>query len=132
MISLSAIISIIGALTALGSLWFTEKQWRKINRKIAMLEDAGAVIEILPAWYTARMMNDQWWFGLQTTDGSLIAFRTINSVSDDGKWMDVTMLTKDEIPETDHKKVICAVADDRRSASIQIDKIVAAYDLVTS
>ena len=129
---LSAVVSVIGAITALVSLWFTDKQWRKINRKIAMLDDAGAVIEILPAWYTGRMMEDQWWFGLQTTDGSLIAFSTINSVSDDGKWMDVELLTSDEVPDIAHKNIVCAVADDRRNASIQIDKIVAAYDLVTS
>lgn len=54
----STVIAIIGALTALGSLWFTERQWRKINRKIAMLDDAGAAIEILPAWYAGRMMMD--------------------------------------------------------------------------
>ncbi|MGC8122122.1 hypothetical protein [Marinobacter sp. VGCF2001] len=129
---LSAVVSVIGAITALVSLWFTDKQWRKINRKIAMLDDAGAVIEILPAWYTGRMMEDQWWFGLQTTDGSLIAFSTINSVSDDGKWMDVELLTSDEVPDIAHKNIVCAVADDRRNASIQIDKIVADYDLVTS
>jgi hypothetical protein len=128
----SIVIAIIGALTALGSLWFTERQWRKINRKIAMLDDAGAAIEILPAWYTGRMMMDQWWFGLKTTDGSLIAISTIHAISDDGKWMDVELLTGDEVPGRNHSSIVFAVADDRRRASVQIDKIVAAYDIVTS
>jgi len=128
----STVIAIIGALTALGSLWFTERQWRKINRKIAMLDDAGAAIEILPAWYTGRMMMDQWWFGLKTIDGSLIVISTIHAISDDGKWMDVELLTEDEVPELNQSNIVFAVADDRRRASVQIDKIVAAYDIVTS
>lgn len=125
-------IEIICAFTALGSLWFTERQWLKINRKIAMLNDAGAVIEILPAWYTGRMMRDQWSFGLKTIDGSLIAISTIHAISDDGKWMDVELLTKDEVPDLNHSNIVCAVAGDRRMASVQIDKVVAAYDIITS
>lgn len=128
----SNIVSIISAIIAAISLAFTWLQWRKINRKIAMLDDAGAAIEILPAWYTGRMMMDQWRFGLRTTDGSLIAFSTIHAISDDGKWMDVELLTEDEVPDKRQSNIICAVADDRRRASVQIDKIVAAYDLVTS
>ncbi|WP_280563368.1 hypothetical protein [Chromohalobacter sp. 48-RD10] len=129
---LSTVIAIIGALTGLGSLWFTERQWRKINRKIAMLNDAGAAIEILPAWYTGRMMMDQWSFGLKTIDGSLIAISTIHAISDDGKWMDVELLTEDEVPDLNHSNIVCAVAEDRRPASVQIDKVVAAYDIITS
>ena len=55
----SNIVSIISAIIAAISLGFTWLQWQKINRKIAMLDDAGAAIEILPAWYTGRMMMDQ-------------------------------------------------------------------------
>jgi len=56
----------------------------------------------------------------------------IHAISDDGKWMDVELLTEDEVPELNHSNIVCAVADDRRRASVQIDKIVAAYDIVTS
>ena len=129
---LSTVIAVIGALTALGSLWFTERQWRKINRKIAMLDDASEAVEILPAWYTARMMMDEWSFGLKTVDGSLIAISRIQALSDDGKWMDVELLTEEEVPKINQSKVLFAVAHDRRRASVQIDKIVAAYDIVTS
>lgn len=126
------IIAVIGALTALGSLWFTERQWRKINKKIAMLTDANAASEVLPAWYTKRMMQDQWCFGLQTSDGHVIAISRITSISDDGQWMDVELLTRDEVPQLDGRSLIAAVADDRREASIQIKSIVAAYDIVGS
>lgn len=129
---IDAVVAVISALTALGSLWFTEKQWRKINKKIAMLSDVGAALEVLPAWYTERMMLDEWYFGLRTTDGNVIAISQITAISDDGKWMNVRLLTADEAPEAKGVTFITAVADDRRAASIQIEKIVMAYDLVTS
>ncbi len=129
---LESVIAVASALTALGSLWFTEKEWKKINKKIAMLTDAGAAIEVLPAWYTERMMRDHWYFGLRTTDGHVIAISNITAISDDGKWMDVNLLTDDEVPDCKETKFVTAVAEDRRSASIQIEKIVLAYDIVTS
>lgn len=129
---LETVVAVISALTALGSLWFTERQWRKINKKIAMLSDINSALEVLPAWYTKRMMLDQWYFGLRTTDGNVVAISQITAISDDGKWMDVHLLTTDETPADGGVTYICAVADDRRAASIQIEKIVMAYDLVTS
>jgi phosphoribosylformimino-5-aminoimidazole carboxamide ribonucleotide (ProFAR) isomerase len=129
---LETVIAVISGLTALGSLWFTERQWRKINKKIAMITDATAAFEVLPAWYTKRMMSDEWYFGLRTVDGHVIAISKITAISDDGKWMDVNLLTIDEIPDCDKTNFITAVANDRRSASIQIEKIVFAYDIITS
>jgi hypothetical protein len=129
---LEATVAVISALTALGSLWFTASQWRKIRKKIAMVSDAGSASEILPAWYTARMMQDQWWFALQTNDGAVIAIRRIVALSDDAQWMDVELLTHDELPDLPQSRIIVAVADDRRAASVQIKNIVAAYDIVTS
>ena len=99
---LETVIAVISGLTALVSLMFTEKQWRKINKKIAMITNAETAIEVLPAWYTARMMQDQWYFGLRTVDGHVIAIRKITAISDDGKWMDVNLLTDDEIPDCKH------------------------------
>jgi hypothetical protein len=70
---LAIVLSVVATLTGLASLWFTYKQWQKIKKKIGMLSDAGKAIEILPTWYTTRMMQDQWYFGLVTTDGNTIA-----------------------------------------------------------
>jgi len=79
------------------------------------------------------MMTDEWYFGIQTTDGSLIVISRICAVSDDGKWLDVNLLTRDEIPSgIKHANVLSAVAEDRREASIQIEKIVAAYEIASS
>ena len=129
---LEIVLSIIGAVTGLASLWLSNEQWKKIKSKIGMLSNAGKVAEILPAWYTSRMMQDQWYFGLVTTDGRTIAIGTISAISDDGKWMDVELLTADEVPNSKDTKFITAVSDDRRSASIQIEKIVMAYEIITS
>ena len=129
---LEIVLSIIGAVTGLASLWLSNEQWKKVKSKIGMLSDSGKAAEILPAWYTSRMMQDQWYFGLVTTDGHTIAIGRISAISDDGKWMDVELLTSDEVPNDRNTKFITAVAEDRRSASIQIEKIVMAYEIITS
>jgi len=129
---LATVLSIIAVGTGLASLWLSNEQWKKVKAKIGMLSDAGKAIEILPAWYTSRMMMDQWYFGLVTTDGHTIAIGNITAISDDGKWMDVELLTADEAPNSESTVFITAVANDRRSASIQIEKIVMAYEIVTS
>ena len=129
---LEIVLSIIGAVTGLASLWLSNEQWKKVKSKIGMLSDSGKAAEILPAWYTSRMMQDQWYFGLVTTDGHTIAIGRISAISDDGKWMDVELLTSEEGPNDRNTKFITAVAEDRRSASIQIEKIVMAYEIITS
>ena len=43
-------------LVAIFSTGFTFYQWKKIKRKIGMISVSGKAIEILPAWYTSRMM----------------------------------------------------------------------------
>lgn len=130
---LATVLSIIAALTGLGSLWLSNEQWKKVKAKIGMLSDVGKAAEILPAWYTKRMMVDQWYFGLVTTDGYTIAIRKIIAISDNSKWMDVELLTLGEVPQKNSEtNFITAVSDDRRSASIQIEKIVMAYEIVTS
>jgi|AMFO01.1.fsa_nt_gi hypothetical protein len=128
------VVGAIGGVAGLVSAYISVQEWRKVNRKVAMLEDAGAAFEIIPAWYTSRMMQDSRLFGLQMTNGKLIAINSINAVSSDGKWMDVTLATEDEIEFVDEKyqPITVAVADDRRSASIRISEIQTAFDLQTS
>lgn len=129
---LAIVLSVIAVGTGLASLWLSNEQWKKVKAKIGMLNDAGKAAEILPAWYTKRMMMDQWYFGLVTTDGHTIAIGNITAISDDGIWMDVDLLTSNEAPNNTDTKFITAVSDDRRRASIQIKKIIMAYEIVTS
>src|SRR5262245_55309819 len=121
---------IAGILTALIAIY----EWWKINKKIAMLTDSSRAAEILPAWYTSRMMSDDWLFGLLTSDGRMIAITKITAVSDNGKWMDVCLATSEQANTLmqKHPNVLVAVANDRLSASIQIAKIVAAMEVQSS
>jgi hypothetical protein len=122
------------AAIAAGAAIFSWIQCRKINRKMAMLTDASKAVEVLPAWYTERMMMDHWLFGLVTVDGRTIAITSIKAVSDNGEWMDVELADKDEMAmrDDDHLDIITAVATDRKRASVKISNIVAAIELRTS
>lgn len=130
-----AMIGVVGGFAGVVSAFISWRQWRKTNRKIAMLNDASAAAEVLPAWYTGRMMTDDWMFGLLTVTGQMIAITGITAISDDGKWMDVDLAESDET-ETISKKYpfdfIHAAGEDRTTASVQISTIVAAVDLWTT
>jgi hypothetical protein len=130
----SAVAGWVSALISAGAAIFAWHQWRKINRKMAMLTDASKAAEVLPAWYTERMMMDYWLFGLVTVDGRTIAITSIKAVSDNGEWMDVELADKDELNMRDDQldDVIHAVAADRTRASVKISNIVAAIELRTS
>jgi hypothetical protein len=128
------IIAAIGGITGLWSLRFTHLQWQKIREKVTMISDSSLAFEVLPAWYTGRMMNDEWIFGLLTVDGRVLVIQKVTSVSSDGKWMDVALVEKTDfsIDLTGYGAPVFAVAGDRVSASVQISTIVAAIDLQTS
>lgn len=129
---MSDIMAFIAVMISAFTLWITWKKWSLVQKKIAMITDYSKASEVLPAWYTGRMMSDLWQFGLLTVDSGVIAIRQIKSISDDGKWMDVELLTKDEVPKGINEHFVTAICDDRRSASIQIDKIILAYELISS
>jgi len=130
----SAIAAWIGVLISGGAAFFAWRQWRKINRKMAMLTDASKAVEVLPAWYTERMMMDHWLFGLVTVDGRTIAITKIKAVSDNGEWMDVELADKDDLNMGDDEivDIVHAVAADRTRASVKIANVVAAIELRTS
>ena len=130
----SAAIALISAVIAGLSLKFSYEQWQKVKAKIGMITDWGKASEVLPAWYTGRMMSDDWLFGLLTIDGRTLVVTRINALSDDGKWLDVDLSTKEytSLPETDKQRHVFAIAGDRTSASIQVSTIVAAMELQTS
>ena len=126
------IVAIISMLIAGGSLWFTYSQWKKVRMKIGMISDFGKASEVLPAWYTKRMMTDDWMFGLLTSDGRTIVVTRINGLSDDGKWMDVELVTEDLLPTKEKSNYVFAVAEDRTKASVQVSSVVVAMELRTS
>ncbi|MEO9826338.1 MAG: hypothetical protein ABJF50_18195 [Paracoccaceae bacterium] len=130
----SAAAAWVGVLISGGAAFFAWKQWRKINRKMAMLTDSSAIADVLPAWYTRRMVDEHWLFGLLTIDGRTVVIKRILAVSDNAQWMDVELAESDEAEGISPAlgPPITAVADDRRRASVKIANIVAAVDLWTS
>lgn len=137
----SFLAALISTFIAGGSLWYTYQQWQKVKRKIGMITESGKAMEILPAWYTSRMMpivlngvpaRDYWPFGLLTTDGRTLVVTGILSLSDDGKWMDVELATKDAFFIDFQDNYIFAVTNDRTTSSVQVSCIVAAMELASS
>ncbi|MDA8651383.1 hypothetical protein N9L75_02280 [Porticoccaceae bacterium] len=110
-----------------------EDQFRKIE------EDSREAQELAvnPSWFAERMRNDHWLFGLVTNQGQIIPIKTINSISNDGKWLEVELVTSEDLeairsPVNHNIQYLAAVADDRRTASVQVSNIVMAFELVTS
>lgn len=130
----SAVAGWVSALISAGAALFAWYQWRKINRKMAMLTNSGAIAEVLPAWYTRRMVDEHWLFGLLTIDGRTIVIKRIIAVSDDAQWMDVELAESDEAEGLSPALGLrlTAVAADRKRASVKIANVVAAVDLWTS
>ena len=129
--SFEDITGLIGGLLGFAAFIISYKQWKMTNRKVAMLTDSGAIFEVLPTWYSSRMVDDYWLFDLQMTGGQIVVIVRIIGVSSDSKWMDVELATQDEI--TSQLKIdqpmTFAVADDRRMACVQIAGIQTALDL---
>lgn len=136
------VIAALSAIIAMMSLYFTYKQWQKIKKKIIMINTSGSAMEILPSWYISRMMpidlgngcsgRDHWPFGLLMSDGRTIVITGIDSLSDDGKWIDVELAVYDEWGIEKRPNYIFAIAKDRTSASIQVIHIIAAIELASS
>ena len=132
--TVSVVVAAISAVTAIAALWYTHQQWEKVGLKIGMITATGKAAEVLPAWYTSRMMNDDWLFGLLTKAGHVVLIRKIVAISDDCNWMDIELAETADLPKNieQYGKPIVAIASDRTRASLRIDSIVAAIELQSS
>jgi hypothetical protein len=91
--------------------------------------DSG--INLLPAWFIRRMASDMWYFGLIMTSGDVIGIQCISSISEDGRWIDATMIEGDFEPQGTLNisgKLILAPTK-RTSVSIQVQHIMGAIEL---
>ena len=53
--------------------------------------------DILPAWFTDRLLQDEWPFGLLLSDGTVIGVQSIKDVkqgTDGTVWLDVRLIKK--------------------------------------
>ncbi len=127
-------IGLLGGLTGVASFFLSLLEWRKVNAALRMVKAPEQAASLLPAWFTTRMMTDDWLFGLVVNDGRVIAIKRVNAVSSNVGWIDVELALEAEvcaIPAS-YGRPVCAVAEDRRRASVQVVTIVAALELVTS
>lgn len=114
---------------ALAALAFGYWQWRKVRRSPTSVTGINDAAARLPAWFTERMMGDDWMFGLHMNDGSTLPIRKITALTSDIQWMDVELMTTLEVPvDCQNDRMVYAVAGDRTSASVQINKVVFAYE----
>lgn len=76
--------------------------------------------QLLPAWFTSRMMTDQWHFGLMLISGITIGISHIDSVSIDAAghlWLDCEMLA-DNPGQAVGIKLLKAPCPERKRVSV--------------
>lgn len=100
-----------------------------IGVRDGMITDPEIACKVLPGWFIPRMMCDAWCFGLLMVTGDIMTIQSINSISVDGKWLNIELLTEECRQTANYlPKQICATGD-RTTASVQVAHIVAAFEL---
>ncbi len=87
--------------------------------------------DLLPCWMTARMMSDQWVFGLMLSTGVMLLIDCIDKVSqaaDGSIWLDVT-LRKGKLDHLDLPGVQFDSPTTRTEATVNAAHVVAAFEL---
>lgn len=90
--------------------------------------------KLLPAWFTWRMMMDQWGFGLMLTNGAILAITTITKVTRDTSgalWLDVELMEGLGPLPLQRKMAgpIIYAPTTRLTASVAAAHVVAAFEL---
>jgi hypothetical protein len=89
--------------------------------------------ELLPAWFTGRMMNDVWSFGLLTVTNHVFYIESITAIHRDANgevWLDVKLQEGSnkpfgELPGT----TLVGAPTSRTDATIKASHVVAAFEL---
>ena len=132
------LLSIFALVVSAMTLW-TQRESQSLNEEqfAKIVEDSKKddYLAVNPSWFTRRMTTDNWFFGLLTTNGEIIMIEKIIEVSPDGKWLEVTLLTADSCSGSSTHlggTPVFAVADDRKTASVQVSNIVMALEMASS
>lgn len=97
-------------------------------------EKVKKAVELLPAWFVARMMNDEWRFGLFLGGGFWVAIARIVDVKQDASgdiWIDALGLEEEEglvIKEAGGMPAV-QVAKGRRMLSLNAKHVALAVEL---
>lgn len=91
---------------------------------------------LLPAWFTARMMTDNWSFGLLLTTGQVLCIHAIDNIvqaADGSIWLDVEMQSEGSwgLPDDTSISGVPALVSptSRTKASVNAASVVAAFEL---
>ena len=88
-------------------------------------------IKLLPAWFTYRMLDDSWHFGLLMITGDIIAIQWIDSIKQDASgnlWLDAT-LTDNFLHDNIQGHKVFTAPTSRNRISINSSHVVAAFEL---
>lgn len=75
----------------------TDEEFNRLQDK--HLQERLASLDVLNAWFTERMMDDVWYFGLVLTNGDVLGIRTIEKIRQDKNgtiWIDALMLAGED------------------------------------
>ena len=93
--------------------------------------------ELLPAWFTRRMMNNSGVYGLLTVNGDIVAIRRVTEVYKDaggGLWIDAVLLSRADAkvpPEVQGHRVFTAPSNET-DITINAAHVVSAFVLAVS
>ncbi|MBI4780326.1 MAG: hypothetical protein HY785_03280 [Oscillatoriophycideae cyanobacterium NC_groundwater_1537_Pr4_S-0.65um_50_18] len=91
-----------------------------------------AARRLLPGWFIVRMMSDSWYFGLLTTNNKILGIQCIDEVyqaADGSIWMDVTLLDTNLLRRDTILQEVIIAPTSRTRASINVNHIIAAFEL---
>ena len=97
-------------------------------------EDDQKYIDLLPAWFTERMLSDTWSFGLLMVTGDVIGIECITSITQDAignLWLNATLLEDTLVDDVAGHKILVAPTP-RLQTSINSSHVVAAFELADS
>ena len=104
------------------------------NHENRNAEEIQEYIDLLPAWFTERMLSDTWNFGLLMATGDIIAIQYIHSITQDASgnlWLDAK-LQNDCIKDSVMGHKIFVAPTSRDNISINSSHVVAAFELADS
>ena len=82
-------------------------------------------------WLTERMMNDEWYFGLVDIQGRVWCVTSINSVGDTG-WADVNFMEQEDAKSMIGHWSLVGSPTDQTSGSLNLNNIVAAFEIANT
>lgn len=97
----------------------------------------GVDNELLPAWFTERMMSEEWLFGLLTVSGDIVAVRRINKITKDAAgqlWLDVKLAAYNEakgVYDADNPRSqrLIVAPTERTNATVNAAHVVLAFEM---